>query len=250
SGMSALTLACFSGHGHVARALLAKGADPDASGAGYTPLHAAVLRGDLATVQALLAKGADPNAQTTDGSPVRRFGSQWALPRTLLGATPLFVAAAYLEVDIMRALLARGANPGLALLDDTTPLLAAAGAEIDKEARPSDLERWDVVDSDTPVVPRAESEVIDAVRVLLDAGADVNHANASGDTALHAAASAGSTGLIQLLADRGATLEVTNKAGLTPLALTLPREPQPGRGRGAPGTPHAEELLRRLGATR
>ena len=79
-GNSALVLAAFSGHGPVARLLIERGADPNAAGAGYTALHAAVLRGDAETVKALLAKGANPNARLTRGSPVRRFGSQWALP--------------------------------------------------------------------------------------------------------------------------------------------------------------------------
>ena len=81
-GNSALVLAAFSGHGAVARLLLERGADPNAAGAGYTALHAAALRGDVETVKALLAKGANPNARLTKGSPVRRFGSQWALPIT------------------------------------------------------------------------------------------------------------------------------------------------------------------------
>ena len=40
--------------------LLEHGADPDASGAGYTALHAAILRSDLALVKALLARHANP----------------------------------------------------------------------------------------------------------------------------------------------------------------------------------------------
>ncbi len=52
---------------------------PECGRAGYTALHAAALRGDLATVKALLARGASPHAMLTKGSPVRRFGSQWAL---------------------------------------------------------------------------------------------------------------------------------------------------------------------------
>lgn len=250
NGESALTLACFSGHGEVARLLIEKGAAPNAAGAGHTALHAAVLRGDLATVRALLAHGADPNARLTGGSPVRRFGSQWALPRTLMGATPLLVAAIYLESDIVAALIAAGADPRLGLPDGTTPLLAAAGLDVQAETRPSDLERWDVVDSDTPVVPRDETQVVDVVTRLVDAGADVNQANDEGDTALHAAASLGQASVIERLANRGAALSVENKAGQTPLALTLPRAAQPGRGGGFPGWKAAEDRLRRLGATR
>jgi ankyrin repeat protein len=187
----------------------------------------------------LVAKGANVNAPLTKGSPVRRFGSQWALSSAMSGATPLLVAAAYLEVDIMRALLAAGASHTVALPNGTTPLLAAAGAAVEKEARPSDLARWNIVDNDTPQVPRAEGDVLAATTLLLDGGADVNQANDAGDMAIHAAAAAGLTRVIQLLADRGAKLDVPNKSGATPLALTQPR----GRD---PGNKAAEELLRKL----
>jgi ankyrin repeat protein len=248
-GNSALVLAAFSGHPAVAGVLIEAGADPNAAGAGYTALHAAALRGDLATVKALLARGANPNATLTRGSPVRRFGSQWALPTPMTGATPLLVAATYLEVEIVRALLAGGADPAIALPNGTTPLLAAAGIAVEKETRPSDLVRWNIVDNDTPQVPRAEADVVAATTLLLEAGADVNQTTDTGDTALHAAAAAGMPAVIQLLADRGAALDVKNKNGQTPLALTVPRG-RPGEGRApvAPGLKAAEELLRRLGA--
>ena len=248
-GNAALVLAAFAGYPAVARVLIDAGADTNAAGAGYTALHAAALRGDLATVKALLAKGADPDALLTKGSPVRRFGSQWALPTPFTGATPLFVAVAYLEVEIMRTLLAAGAKPSTALANGMTPLLAAAGIAVEKEARPSDLVRWNVVDNDTPQIPRDETEVLDATRLLLDAGVDVNQANEAGDTALHAAAGTGVLSLIQLLIDRGARLDAMNKAGETPLALTLPRRTPDGRTLRS-GSKPAEELLRKLGATR
>jgi ankyrin repeat protein len=249
-GNSALVMAAFSGHREVAALLLEAGADPNAAGAGYAALHAAALRGDLATVQGLLAKGANPELPITKGSPVRRFGSQWALPTTLTGATPLVVAAAYLETGIMRALLAAGARADAALADGTSALLVAAGTPVEKEARPSDLARWNIVDSDTPVVPRDESEVLAAVRMLLDAGGNVNDvALGTGDTALHGAAGDDMPTVIQLLVERGANLHARNKDGQTPLELTLPRPPQ-GRASGTPGWPRSEAMLRRLGAVR
>jgi ankyrin repeat protein len=238
-GNSPLVLATFAGHTAVATALIDAGADVNAAGAGYAALHAAALRGDLVTTRALLAKGADPNVRLTKGSPVRRFGSQWALPSTLAGATPLMVAATYLELDIMRALLDANAAHAPSLANGTSPLLAAAGLPVEKEARPSDLERWNIVDNDTPQVPRAEADVVAATTLLLDAGADINQVNEAGDSAVHAAAGAGMVQLIQLLAERGARLDGENKAGQTPLALTQPR----GR---APGNKAAEALLRQL----
>ena len=50
NGASPLVVAIHSGHTAFAVLLLAEGAEPDAIGAGYTALHAAVLRGDLTTV--------------------------------------------------------------------------------------------------------------------------------------------------------------------------------------------------------
>ena len=251
-GNSALVLAAFAGHGSVARLLIDRGADVDAAGAGYSALHAAVLRGDTETVNALLAKGAKPNVRMTKGSPVRRFGSQWALVHNLTGATPLFIATIYNELELMRVLLAAGAAPSLPLDNGVPPLLIAAGGDVPHEVRPSDVARLGINDVDVPEIPRPERDLIAATRLLLDRGATVTEMNSSGDTALHAAAAAALTGVIQLLVDRGAEIEATNKSGQTPLALTLPREggrqrPDPERAARAKA---AEMLLRSLGATR
>jgi ankyrin repeat protein len=246
-GKSALVMAAFSGHRAVATLLLTAGADPNAAAAGYTALHAAALRGDVVLVKTLLERGANPHAALTKGSPVRRFGSQWALSTPFQGGTPLMVAAAYLEIEVMRALLAAGAKADAALPNGITALSIAAGAPIEKEARPSDLARWNIVDSDTPEIPRPSDDVIAAVRLLLDAGANVALAADSGDTALHAAAATNQPAVIALLAERGAPVNVKNKNGQTPLTLTLPRKFE-GRGGGFPGYPEAEAALRKLGA--
>jgi ankyrin repeat protein len=213
-GKSALVMAAFSGNGGVAKLLLDAGADPNASAAGYTALHAAALRGDVALVKALLAKGANPQAVLTKGSPVRRFGSQYALSTPFTGGTPLIVAAAYLEVGVMRALLEGGADAKATLPDGTSALHLAAGAQLEIETRPSDLVRWNVIDNDTPSVPRSPEDAVSAIELLVSHGADLNAKNGSGQT---------------------------------PLALTLPRKSE--RGPGFPGYPEAEAALRRLGAS-
>src|SRR4030095_15205483 len=116
-GTSALVLAAHSGHGPVAKLLLEKDADPNAAAIGYTALHAAVLRSDLDLVQSLLAHKADPNMQITKGTPVRRNSQDFELPKTLIGATPYLLAARFLEIDIMRALAAGGADTRLPMND-------------------------------------------------------------------------------------------------------------------------------------
>jgi ankyrin repeat protein len=245
-GKSALVMAAFSGNTAVATLLLGAGADPNAAAAGYTALHAAALRGDVALVKALLEKGASPHATLSKGSPVRRFGSQWALSTPFTGGTPLIVAAAYLETEVMRALLQGGAKADVALPNGVSALHLAAGLPMEKEARPSDLAKFGVVDNDTPEIPRPAEDVAAAVRVLLDAGANVLHVAADGNTALHAAAIDNQPAVIELLAERGAQVNAKNKSGQTPLALTMPRKSE--RGPGFAGYAEAEAALRKLGA--
>jgi ankyrin repeat protein len=224
--MSALVLAAHSGHGAVGALLLEKGAEPNADAVGYSALHAAVLRGDVGLVTALLARGADPNRPITKSSPIRRDSQDFSLPSPLTGATPYLLAAKYLEIDIMRALAAVGVDPRLTMPNGTTALMMAAGAF---EARARDerrnLNRRGICVCDGGVLEDA-SRVREAVRAAIDLGIDVNAVNSAGDTALHAAASMGYESVVQLLAEHGASLNVKNKRGQTPLAtLSKGRRP-------------------------
>jgi ankyrin repeat protein len=246
NGMSALVEAAHSGHQEVGILLLENGADPNAAAIGYTALHAAVLRGGLALVKGLLAHGANPNLPLTRGTPVRRNSEDYELPATLMGSTPYLLAAKFLEVDIMRALASGGADPRLPMKTGVTPLMAAAGVGAVAAA---DRRGLSVLDGGRM---EDESRVLEAVRVALELGGDVNAANQAGDTALHGAAGLGYNSVVQFLVEHGASLGQKNRRGQTALGSIAGR-----KGDGVTATDRAgqtpgmstADLLRKLGAT-
>jgi ankyrin repeat protein len=102
----------------------------------------------------------------------------------------------------MRLLLANGADPALAADNGTLPLHVAAGiAHQDTETRVS------------------EAEHLEAVKLMLELGADLDAANAAGFNALHAATYAGFDTIVRFLADRGIKLNEKTKAGQTALGI-------------------------------
>ena len=217
-GNSPLVVAAMSGHGRLAEFLLERGADPDAAGAGYGALHAAVLRADPALAQALLARGADPNARLTRGTPVPRWTYQFVFTLREKGATPLLLAAKYLEPRLLRLLAAGGADPLLAFDDGTTALMAAVGLGMSRATtRRSRLIAPELVRAEWA----DEERVLASVRAALEAGAAaaIDAANAAGDTALHGAAQRGFAAVADFLAAQGADLDRENARGETPRAL-------------------------------
>jgi len=198
-GMSALVEAAYSGRSELAEFLLDNGADPNSAGSGFTALHAAVLKSELDLVKALLKHGANPNAQIAKGMPLRRASTDFNLPVTLVGATPYLLAAKFLEVDIMHALLDGGADAALPMKDGTTPLMAAAGVG----ARNSQNRRGRTVIDGAKL--EDEGIVIDAVKTASDRDKRVEAANSAGDTALHGALSMGYARVGELLRKLGAT---------------------------------------------
>ena len=217
-GTSALVIASHSGHRPLAEFLLDKGADPNAMGGGYAALHIAVQRGDAELVKALLAHGANPNVFITRGSPGRRVSDDVQLTSSTIGATPLWLAASLGRADIVRMLGAKGAVVSVDK-DGTTALMEGIGNN--------------------------ERRSLETVQALIELGADVNATDPVGNTALHAAAARGLAGVVQVLADHGARLNVKNRRGQTPLAFA-PNAPQEAYRRAVDRT-GALELLRKLG---
>lgn len=242
AGMSALVVAAHSNHGGLAEYLLERGADPNAAKAGYTALHAAVLRGNVDLVKALLAHGADVNALVLHGTPGRRLGADYSLRYQMIGVNALWLAARFADIPIMRRLVESGADPFVVPKDGTTALKAAMGfAGGLTENRQY---RYGV-----PQDPEDEErQTLEAARIALDMGVSVNAANTAGDTALHDAVRQRFDSVIQLLADHAADLNAKNKRNETPLALALVDRRESAAGGPSIKRAGTADLLRKLGA--
>jgi ankyrin repeat protein len=220
AGATPLLLAVLNAHFELAAALLDAGADPNADLPGYSVLHAmAVVRnpgigdndpapqgsgsmGSLELVDRLAARGARLDARMTKRPNLNNTRLNE------LGATPFFLAALTADVELMRALVRLGANPALTNADNSTPLMAAAGLATRSPGE----------DAGT------ESEVLEAARLLLALGADVNAVDKNGETAMHAAAYKNLPQVVKFLATSGARIELwnrPNKFGWTPLAIAV-----------------------------
>ena len=165
----------------------------------------------------LLAKGADVNAPLTKTIP--QIQTQGRI-RVTAGASPLHRAMKSVDLDAAKLLLKHAANPSLAAKDGTTPLMLLAGTQ------PTRGEEEEVTDAGTRADP------LDGIRLLLEAGVDVNGADPAGNTALHMAAARHADAVIQLLAEKGARVDLKNAQGNTPIDIAL-GAPLRGRGRGA-----------------
>ena len=89
-----------------------------------------------------------------------------------------------------------------------------------------------------------EDETLEAVKLLLDLGADINAVDSNGETAMHGAAYQSLPTVVQLLADRHADIKVwnrKNKCDWTPLLIAQGH--RPGNFRPAPETIAALEKV-------
>ena len=262
-GTSATVVAAHSGHGELAAFLLEHGADANASDAGYTALHAAILYKDDALVEALLVHGADPNAVVRSSTPVRRDAIDFYIHPSYVGATPFWLAARFSVPGIMRQLVEHGADPlvvhrptywpgSLSVRDDrsqvqegdTTAVMAAVGmggrsplvavARLDRIAEMAPVRST----RREPDPVQLETLALEAVTIAVGHGTDIHITNADGNTALHGAAAGGYDSVVEYLVGRGARLDLRNHAGQTPREWAIAQRPPQS----------TVELLQRLGA--
>ena len=226
-GATALVIAIINAHYEFGAMLLDAGADPNIADteAGMGALYAVVdmhrlavghgrpnpkpvgLMSGVDLAKKLLEHGADSNARLKKAIFQRHHT---AGDSTLAeGATPFLRAAKSGDIEMMRALVAGGADPKLAMPNGSNALLYAAGLG------------WR---NGSPAAPSydqgTDEEAVEAIRYLLGLGLDIHGTNDAGDTALHAAVSGrGSETIIAFLVAQGANPESKNKRGQTPLSL-------------------------------
>jgi ankyrin repeat protein len=198
----------------------------------------------LDLVRALLARGADPNARMTKGTPLRRQTADYNLLAPRIGVTPYLLAAELLEVDIMRVLAAGGADVSQTMPDGATALMLAAGTNAGDNRN-----RRGVAAGDGGRI-EPERTALAAVRAALEHDLPIDAVNADGETALCGAATMGYNQIIQLLVEKGASVNVKTKSGRTPLMLAIASGQRRGTTSYDPGDRRSTEaLLRSLGAT-
>ena len=196
----------------VVRALVAAGSNPDARDrSGLTPLHWAARDGHSETVRLLVESGADVNARSPSGT------------------TPLHMAAERGSSTMVDALLEAGADPNALASDGHTPLHLAAessfslslwwsgtilslldgGAATDPPPKPG-------LPTPLMVVIKEDNDT-NAVRVLLEAGADPDNWGGMPYSPLHLAARRGKEEAAAALVAAGAEVDALDDEGLTPL---------------------------------
>lgn len=274
-GTSALNVAIVNACYEVAAVLLEHGANPNAPDDRGSALHAlAWLRkpgsdggnglgtrswapplptGNMTALELaklLLEHGANPNFRmtvkertfneggTSRNPPLIHLGRHYL---TFSGATPFYLAARNGDAPYMRLLVEHGADPKIPTALGVTPLIAAAG-----------LDYWEG-ESAGPFTGVSETERLEAVKLALELGNDINAAAIFGDykmegtpeymllyyplnmkdladkipgdprwsgsTALHGAVVGGQASIVQYLVDHGAKLDAKTQSGWTPLMM-------------------------------
>lgn len=247
-GMTPLMIAIDNGAFGTAARLLEAGANPHLwDWYGRTALYIAVdmnnygranapARGDatgsrttgLDIIERLLDAGVDPDPQLNMHRP-SRGGNIGRFTDDLLttGATPLLRAAIAQDLSAIRLLLEHGASVDLANVQGVTPLVAAAG--MGTSARDRGLNLGGGI----------EARTIETLRVLIDAGADINArivesynrsatiartsqmTEREGQTALYGAIRRGWSDVVEFLVQNGAEVDIVDAHGRSPVDVAL-----------------------------
>jgi ankyrin repeat protein len=237
-------------------------------GIGTTALVFAIINAHYDLAAMLLEKGANPNVADMAGvaalwAAVDMNSLQWVQGRPAPILTDRLDA-----VDLVKILLAKGANPNARLIrgplkrhhDAGSTMNFGAGATpLMRAARTNDVavmrllldggadpfitlpDRTNALmlaagaglgglrGEGIRIVTPTEQGAVEAVKLLLDRGMEADAFNNAGNTALHSAINRGDE-VVKLLVARGASLHLKNKAGLTPIDLASGAGGRGGRG--------------------
>jgi len=252
--MTPLLYAAREGNLEMARILVGAKAELERPSAnGTRPLVVAITNNHIELAAFLLDAGADANAADSFYKRTPLYAAVEMRNPDYTRDTPPPVPDVRDPLDLIKALLARGANPNAranttpfrgfyqvsanwANFDGQTPFLRAALSGdvalmrllLEHGADPNLATN----DGATPLMAaaginwvvaqtysRSDNEYLEAATLCLDRGADVNAANSQGFTAMHGAANRGFDAMIKLLAERGAKLDVKDKQGRTPMTF-------------------------------
>jgi uncharacterized protein len=220
-GVSATTLAAHSGFTDLVLYLLDKGADPNQAPAGFTALQEAIMRRDEKMVAALLDHKADPNFPVKTWTPTRRSSEDFNFEPQVVGATPYWLAARFDEPNVMRMLLQYGADGKCILHADWMAEQAFAAAQRKENVNAVGAAVGMLRVLSWVEIPRGQREalMLEAVKIAVENGADVNLENTDGRRPLDLAKALEFKSVVDYLTEKGA------KPGSAP-------PPAPGRGRG------------------
>ena len=246
-GATALLVATTKAQVPMALFLLEQGANPNDDGAGFTPLHWASgvwegeqanpvvgfsdpmsgipdRKGKMDLIKSLISHKADVNAKITKNPP----GFAGGYLKSKVGATPAFLAAYALDLELLELLQAAGADLKAVTRENVSPLMAAVG--VGRRLGYSDAK---------------EDRAIEVAKYLLAQGNDAKLISTRGENVLHGAAYLGWNRMVQLMVDSGAAVNVVAKSGTTPY---LAANGQGDRQGGVNVFPETAALLVKLGA--
>ncbi len=201
-GVTPLVIAVTAGKAKVADVLIANGADVSVKDrTGNTALHIAAQAGDVELVSKLVAKGANVNAKTNQTQAAGgRGGGGGGFFRGPSGEqTPLMLAARANHPDVMKALVAAGADPKLRAQDGATLLMAAANS------------------GHVETVEYAWSLDQDSIKAVNDTKQAVMHAAVTGS--MQVSTQPEICRVVQFLADKGAEVDPVDTNGRTPIMI-------------------------------